>query len=78
MAAVGEPVKGRSREPLTVEHLGPSLEREILAPDDRDRARLTDPRARIGISRSAVIAVIQNVHHSRDSRGKSRVQISRE
>lgn len=41
--------------------------REALARDDRDRARLTEPRARIGTSRSAVKAFIQNVHHFRDA-----------
>lgn len=41
--------------------------REALARDDRDRARLTDPKARIGTSRSAVKAFIQNVHHFRDA-----------
>lgn len=40
--------------------------REALARDDLDRARRTDPKARIGTSRSAVKAFIQNVHHFRD------------
>jgi hypothetical protein len=40
--------------------------REALARDDLDRARLTDPKARIGTSRSAVKAFIQNIHHFRD------------
>ena len=40
--------------------------REALARDDLDRARRTDPKARIGTSRSAVRAFIQNVHHFRD------------
>ena len=41
--------------------------REALARDDLDRAKLTDPRARIGTSRTAVRAFIQNVHHFRDA-----------
>ena len=41
--------------------------REALARDDLDRAKLTDPRARIGNSRTAVRAFIQNVHHFRDA-----------
>jgi hypothetical protein len=40
--------------------------REALARDDLDRARRTDPNARIGTSRNAVRAFIQNVHHFRD------------
>ena len=40
--------------------------REALARDDLDRARRTDPKARIGTSRNAVRAFIQNVHHFRD------------
>ena len=40
---------------------------EALARDDLDRAKLTEPRARIGTSRSAVKAFIQNVHHFRDA-----------
>ncbi len=44
-----------------------SVLREALARDDRDRAQRTDPRARIGTSRSAVRAFIQNVHHFRDA-----------
>jgi hypothetical protein len=40
--------------------------REALARDDLDRARRTDPKARIGTSRNAVKAFIQNVHHFRD------------
>ena len=39
---------------------------EALARDDLDRARRTDPKARIGTSRNAVRAFIQNVHHFRD------------
>ena len=41
--------------------------REARARDDLDRAKLTDPRARIGTSRTAVRAFIQNVHHFRDA-----------
>jgi hypothetical protein len=41
--------------------------REALARDDLDRARLANPKARIGTSRSAVKAFIQNVHHFRDA-----------
>ena len=41
--------------------------REALARDDLDRAKRTDPRARIGTSRTAVRAFIQNVHHFRDA-----------
>ena len=41
--------------------------REALARDDLDRAKLTDPRARIGTSRTAVRAFIQNVHNFRDA-----------
>ena len=41
--------------------------REALARDDLDRAKLTDPRARIGTSRTAVRAFIQNIHHFRDA-----------
>jgi hypothetical protein len=41
--------------------------REALARDDLDRAKFTDPRARIGTSRTAVRAFIQNVHHFRDA-----------
>jgi len=41
--------------------------REALARYDLDRAKLTDPRARIGTSRTAVRAFIQNVHHFRDA-----------
>ena len=41
--------------------------RVALARDDLDRAKLTDPRARIGTSRTAVRAFIQNVHHFRDA-----------
>ena len=44
-----------------------SVLREALARDDLDRAKLTDPRARIGTSRTAVKAFIQNVHHFRDA-----------
>jgi len=44
-----------------------SVLREALARDDLDRAKLTDPRARIGTSRTAVKAFIQNVHHFRDT-----------
>ena len=41
--------------------------REALARDDIDRVKLSDPRARIGTSRTAVRAFIQNVHHFRDA-----------
>ena len=41
--------------------------REALARDDLDRAKLANPKARIGTSRSAVKAFIQNVHHFRDA-----------
>ena len=44
-----------------------SVLREALARDDLDRAKLTDPRARIGTSRTSVKAFIQNVHHFRDA-----------
>jgi hypothetical protein len=44
-----------------------SVLREALARDDLDRAKLTEPRARIGTSRTAVKAFIQNVHHFRDA-----------
>lgn len=44
-----------------------SVLREALARDDLDRAKRTEPRARIGTSRSAVRAFIQNVHHFRDA-----------
>ena len=40
--------------------------REALARDELERRRQGDPRARIGESRSAVKAFIQNVHHFRD------------
>lgn len=40
--------------------------REALARDALDCARRTDPKARIGTSRNAVRAFIQNVHHFRD------------
>ncbi len=39
--------------------------REALARDDLDRARRTDPPARIGTSRNAVRAFIHNFHHFR-------------
>jgi hypothetical protein len=44
-----------------------SVLREALARDDLDRAKRTEPKARIGVSRSAVKAFIQNVHHFRDA-----------
>jgi hypothetical protein len=44
-----------------------SVLREALARDDLDRARHVNPRARIGTSRTAVRAFIQNVHHFRDA-----------
>ena len=40
--------------------------REALARDELERRRLAHPRARIGESRTAVKAFIQNVHHFRD------------
>jgi hypothetical protein len=44
-----------------------SVLREALARDDLERAKRTEPRARIGVSRSTVKAFIQNVHHFRDA-----------
>jgi len=44
-----------------------SVLREALARDDLERAKRTEPKARIGVSRSAVKAFIQNVHHFRDA-----------
>ena len=40
--------------------------REALARDELERRQLAHPRARIGESRTAVKAFIQNVHHFRD------------
>jgi hypothetical protein len=53
-------------EQLSAWHLQLPVLRAALARDDLDRARRTDPKARIGTSRSAVKAFIQNVHHFRD------------